>query len=172
MSDSALAMVSSWNLSDGILKLVMTTIAEQSDDNLVCMLTADEIAKRIPAPTLAVELIIYLAAKVRRITVILDTEAVGSFEVIGFQLLPGETFPVLDLRTMPYDEYLQTMHWRHIRRLKLDEAGHRCEVCNAQDRLQVHHRTYERRGEEQLSDLTVLCADCHGLFHEHRKLAL
>lgn len=31
--------------------------------------------------------------------------------------------------------------------------------------LDVHHRTYERLGQEQEYDLTVLCHRCHSLFH-------
>jgi replicative DNA helicase len=38
--------------------------------------------------------------------------------------------------------------------------------------LEVHHRTYERIGQERSEDLTVLCDVCHGLFHERTKKAL
>jgi replicative DNA helicase len=54
----------------------------------------------------------------------------------------------------------------------LSRAGHRCQVCNSPDKLDVHHRTYERVGQEQLDDLTVLCDRCHGLFHEHTTTTL
>ena len=37
--------------------------------------------------------------------------------------------------------------------------------------LQVHHRTYERRGAELDSDLIAFCPTCHGLFHEWLELA-
>jgi hypothetical protein len=69
------------------------------------------------------------------------------------------------LRRLPYFLYLQTAHWRHLRRCKLREAGERCQICNAAGNLDVHHRTYERRGEELLSDLTVLCRPCHSRHH-------
>ena len=50
-------------------------------------------------------------------------------------------------------------------------AGRRCQLCNLGSvPLNVHHRTYERRGEELDEDLTVLCRECHHTFHEHRKL--
>lgn len=44
-------------------------------------------------------------------------------------------------------------------------ADARCQICNVGDDLQVHHRTYVRFGAEWPGDLTVLCADCHQLYH-------
>lgn len=74
----------------------------------------------------------------------------------------------------PYLAYLRSPEWRERAMDALDRAGHRCQVCNA-DRwfspLEVHHRTYERVGREAPGDLTVLCRDCHDLFHAHGKLA-
>ena len=67
--------------------------------------------------------------------------------------------------SMTYKEYLQSPEWAVIRRIKLEEAGHRCMVCNGDGKLHVHHRTYERIRMELLSDLIVMCADCHRLFH-------
>lgn len=66
---------------------------------------------------------------------------------------------------MPYREYLKTDHWQCIRQKALDAAEHRCQLCYSAYRLEVHHRTYHRLGSELLSDLTVLCSDCHGWFH-------
>jgi 5-methylcytosine-specific restriction endonuclease McrA len=67
---------------------------------------------------------------------------------------------------MPYDDYLQTREWKDLRNAKMEEAGHRCQVCNAIGLLEVHHRTYERRGYELIGDLCVLCVDCHEKFHD------
>lgn len=39
-------------------------------------------------------------------------------------------------------------------------------MCNSRNRPQVHHRTYERLGDERPADLTVLCQRCHRLFHQ------
>lgn len=72
-----------------------------------------------------------------------------------------------ELRSMPYEDYLETPEWRTVRRLKLAQARHCCQLCNADDRpLHVHHRTYDRRGQERLDDLLVLCEECHGRFHD------
>lgn len=75
------------------------------------------------------------------------------------------------LRSMPYREYLQTPEWLERRKHHLKSAGYRCQVCNKNGLLNVHHRTYERRGEEYYKDLIVLCAGCHTIFHEQGKLA-
>jgi hypothetical protein len=77
---------------------------------------------------------------------------------------------VSELRRMPYGEYLQTPHWQHKREEKLRAMGYRCQLCNrasSEAALDVHHRTYERRGEERDEDLTVLCRECHYRHHEH-----
>lgn len=71
---------------------------------------------------------------------------------------------VLELRSVPYTDYLQSPEWRAKREKALRFAGYRCQLCNSPKNLQVHHRTYERLGNERLSDLTVLCADCHDTF--------
>lgn len=66
--------------------------------------------------------------------------------------------------------YLRSDHWRETRLGALERAEHRCQVCNSAKFLNVHHRTYERVGEERPADLTVLCRMCHKLFHERRKV--
>lgn len=79
---------------------------------------------------------------------------------------------LLELRSMPYREYLRTPEWQTRRKRHLKSAGYKCQVCNASStRLDVHHRTYERRGEELFKDLIVLCRGCHELFHKEGKLA-
>lgn len=52
-----------------------------------------------------------------------------------------------------------------------DDGGHRCQTCGSTERLQVHHRTYLRRGREMSRDLMVLCEPCHKLFHENSRLS-
>jgi hypothetical protein len=85
---------------------------------------------------------------------------------------PASPAPLIDpLRTMPYGEYLQSAEWQARRVEHLRVCGYRCQVCNAADlMLDVHHRTYERRGAESFADLIVLCRECHDLFHGAGKL--
>lgn len=87
--------------------------------------------------------------------------------------LDGEIYEATTrvLRAMPYDEYLRTDHWQATRSEALERAHHHCQVCNSADRLQTHHRSYQRRGEEAPEDLIVLCANCHKTFHENGRLA-
>lgn len=70
-----------------------------------------------------------------------------------------------------YEEHLASPEWRVLRRLALEAAAHRCVICDGTRNLEVHHRNYERLGEERLSDLTVLCEDCHSVFHHAARLA-
>jgi 5-methylcytosine-specific restriction endonuclease McrA len=81
----------------------------------------------------------------------------------------AETGPdrLVELRTMPYREYLRTPEWRRARAAALLRAGHCCslDVTHTQN-LEVHHRTYERLGAELASDLVVLCESCHRLHHK------
>ncbi len=71
-----------------------------------------------------------------------------------------------ELCAMPYQEYLQTPEWRQKREQVLERDNYCCRVCNSDERLHVHHRTYARRGNEDLEDLTTLCEECHERFHE------
>jgi Mrr N-terminal domain len=73
-----------------------------------------------------------------------------------------------ELRAMPYRRYLRTPEWRRTRAAALHRAGYACSLDIAHtDDLEVHHRTYERLGQELATDLTVLCDACHGRHHEH-----
>jgi DNA-binding MarR family transcriptional regulator len=78
---------------------------------------------------------------------------------------------IKELRAMPYEEYLKTPEWQATRARMLKLAGYRCQVCNGKHNgLNVHHRTYERLGEERDSDLVVLCLLCHQMFHDNGKI--
>jgi 5-methylcytosine-specific restriction endonuclease McrA len=78
---------------------------------------------------------------------------------------------LLELKKMPYKEYLTTPEWQETRKAQLKRANYRCQVCNSNEKsLNVHHRTYENRGEETYKDLIVLCQDCHETFHSNGKI--
>lgn len=71
------------------------------------------------------------------------------------------------LRAMSYADYLHTPEWRRTRAAAILRAGGCCSLdVTHTDGLEVHHRTYERLGEELASDLTVLCKVCHRLHHK------
>ena len=65
-----------------------------------------------------------------------------------------------------YATYLESDLWARTRDLALEYYGPSCCLCNKETtRINVHHRTYERIGRERLSDLIVLCRDCHARYH-------
>jgi 5-methylcytosine-specific restriction endonuclease McrA len=64
-----------------------------------------------------------------------------------------------------YAEYLQTLWWRQIARAMRD-AYPVCQKCDFPYELNVHHRTYDRLGNEKIpDDLMVLCRSCHSREH-------
>jgi len=68
-----------------------------------------------------------------------------------------------------YKDYLKSDEWYKIRAQKIEEADNRCQLCYKLGKLQVHHRTYKRIFNEKLSDLIVLCKNCHKIFHNVSK---
>lgn len=68
-----------------------------------------------------------------------------------------------------YLDYLQSPEWQERRLAKLEQAGYRCEKCSEHSGLSVHHKTYERLGNERSDDLIVLCQSCHWVADEYRK---
>jgi hypothetical protein len=65
-----------------------------------------------------------------------------------------------------YDDYLRSRAWQRVRSRYRRVRPWRCGICGATDRLELHYRTYERLGAEQLDDLVPLCDDCHPLLHQ------
>lgn len=69
-----------------------------------------------------------------------------------------------------YAHYLLSDHWRSTREWALERAHHCCQICKSDDRVEVHHNTYDRIGHELPGDLVALCHECHG--RHHGKLSL
>lgn len=82
---------------------------------------------------------------------------------------PAEPDPVVD--PVVYEKYLNSEAWQARRQAVLWIAGHRCQACNSDDPLDVHHRTYQRIGNEVPEDLIALCRKCHDVFHQNGRLA-
>ena len=62
---------------------------------------------------------------------------------------------------MDYLEYLRSPEWREFCAKALEYYGSTCMICNSRDDLQVHHRTYERLGQELITDVSIMCNRCH-----------
>jgi hypothetical protein len=76
---------------------------------------------------------------------------------------------LLSLGYGSYKEYLRSQHWFAFRKLYFAKSynSHRC-FCGLST-VQLHHRTYERLGNERFKDVIPLCANHHGFLH--KKLA-
>ena len=72
-----------------------------------------------------------------------------------------------DRYVIDYHTYLDSPEWKERSALAKARAGYRCQVCDSPDRLETHHRTYERIGREDDGDLVVLCHRCHSLFEDN-----
>jgi len=74
----------------------------------------------------------------------------------------------LHISQMNYHDFLATPYWKAVSGYKRYKAGYKCELCNSNGSLAVHHKTYENHGLEvyHLEDLVVLCKDCHEKFHD------
>jgi len=60
--------------------------------------------------------------------------------------------------------YFATEHWRRIRARLIGPATV-CSCCHANAPLGIHHRSYERLGNEGEYDVEVLCWRCHKSRH-------
>lgn len=64
-----------------------------------------------------------------------------------------------------YLAYLESPWWRMRRHAVMRYRGERCERCGLTQRLQLHHRTYQRLGKELPEDVELLCRNCHRQEH-------
>lgn len=60
-----------------------------------------------------------------------------------------------------YQRYLASREWAQKREEVRLRSGNRCEHCFNAPQQAVHHLTYERIGNENLSDLMAICNPCH-----------
>ena len=69
-----------------------------------------------------------------------------------------------------YRDYLKTEHWQTFRLYAFEFYGRKCYLCGATDcQLDIHHNTYERLGGEMLSDVIILCHDCHQGYEDWKR---
>lgn len=63
------------------------------------------------------------------------------------------------------NKYYATKHWQKIA-TKAKKIYKTCMFCNSSHKLNVHHRHYRTLFRENVNaDLSLICADCHWLFH-------
>jgi 5-methylcytosine-specific restriction endonuclease McrA len=110
----------------------------------------------------------------------IDTIPMREFDKVWFNNLinnPPQT--IAELRNLKYEKYLQTPHWKKIRAaiFLINKAVCQADDCNvvgeswyggSESGLDVHHLSYENRGNERFEDLTLLCKQHHELSHNTR----
>lgn len=72
---------------------------------------------------------------------------------------------------MTYEEQLNDYRWKALSKKAKDLYNNRCEGCGGTHELQTHHNKYIRNRkawEYDLSELTVLCKDCHSEYHKNK----
>ena len=72
--------------------------------------------------------------------------------------------PSKQARRANYQAYLSSPGWKRKAGVIRKRAGGKCRKCGKPGN-HVHHETYERRGNERLSDLTYVCKPCHKKLH-------
>jgi hypothetical protein len=70
-----------------------------------------------------------------------------------------------DKRRYYRQEYLQSEHWRRLKAKKLSRNS-RCECCNSDSNLDVHHKRYKHLYDVNCYDLITLCRCCHDEIHK------
>jgi len=83
---------------------------------------------------------------------------------------------------MNYNQYIQSEAWRRKRRKYFTSKMYKtyptgkaagkfvCYACGSSDRLDLHHKTYKRLGNENITvDLVPLCKVCHDDVHKLQK---
>lgn len=75
------------------------------------------------------------------------------------------------IKAMKYNDFLNTPYWKAVAYEVKRKRNFRCELCGSNNKLAVHHKTYENHGKEHISwvmknDLIVLCDSCHKKFHD------
>lgn len=67
-----------------------------------------------------------------------------------------------------YLAYIRSPQWRQKREKSFQVHGRVCNRCPSKHRLQCHHLTYKRLGDERVeTDIEILCFDCHNEEHGH-----
>lgn len=95
-----------------------------------------------------------------------------SFEKALFELYPGTTKAPKYIGLRPTKPHPNPSHEKIWKETVKSRAGNKCQLCSSSAKGQVHHRTYERFGEELPEDGTYLCIPCHQKFATDQQMML
>lgn len=81
---------------------------------------------------------------------------------------PQPSPPPIVLEHVDYDTYINSPAWSAFRQRWFSDRSlpNACLACGITTGLELHHVTYERLGNERLTDLIPFCRRCHKEFHE------
>ena len=79
-----------------------------------------------------------------------------------------------------YSKLLGTEEWYIFRKHILDLHNHTCDWCGIKERLQIHHKKYQKLPNGKLinpweynpKDLMCLCDNCHKRYHNKYKVGV
>lgn len=70
-----------------------------------------------------------------------------------------------------YKYYLTTVPWKEFRFYMYVLVGKKCQCCKIDlgMRFNLHHITYKRLGNEEITDVAILCPECHSDIHRYHE---
>jgi 5-methylcytosine-specific restriction endonuclease McrA len=73
----------------------------------------------------------------------------------------------MDFDYIEYKSYISSQTWHEIASILKDRKGNKCNNCETNKHLQVHHLTYAHLYHEleYPDDTILLCSDCHKFEH-------
>jgi len=72
------------------------------------------------------------------------------------------------LKRRNYSKYLKSKEWGEKRKWILERDENCCQECRSEEKLVVHHLTYENIFKELDTDLITLCDKCHNKIHSKK----
>lgn len=94
----------------------------------------------------------------------------------SFHLLSQDSLVLILFASMvSYNDYMNSEAWlikKHAMKKRIRKANWclLCQACWKKDcYLEVHHRRYDRFWDEKLSDLFLVCKECHDSIHAIEK---
>jgi hypothetical protein len=75
-------------------------------------------------------------------------------------------FKAMSKRRDYYEAYIQSAHWKRLRRQAFERDGFKCALCESTDRIQGHHLRYRQELDKSTVDeIQTLCFKCHDAYH-------
>ena len=83
--------------------------------------------------------------------------------------IPDLSEPENPRQTSAYRSYMASDAWRQKKVDIINKRGRICEHCGTAGHVELHHKTYDRLGNEADEDLELLCKNCHAMADAKRE---